>query len=163
AEAALKCGGRDRPLLAEPQRVVLVDPAVVARLGAVLADALEAGSRILVERPALGAMIAGRLRAVERSLTLAPIEAADVAARERYPHHALAVDIAAARAEARHRDIEDLGQLRVGIVAHHAAAAGEHPDGVPDRAIGRIRHHGIGARAAGDAHVLAGVHRLVGL
>src|SRR4030095_11736573 len=103
------------------------------------------------------------LRAVERSFTLAPVEAADVAARERHPQHSLAVDVAAARAEARHRDVEDLRQLRVGIVAHDTAAGGAYPHSVPDRALGRIRHHGVGARAAGDAHVLAGVHWLIGL
>ena len=62
----------------EPERVVLIDPRVVARLGAVLADALEARARILVERPALGAVIAGRLRPVERPLALAAIEAAEM-------------------------------------------------------------------------------------
>src|SRR3981189_2891993 len=98
-------GGGHRHVLAEAERVVLVDPTVVARLGAVFADAVEARPRILVERPALRAMIAGRLWSVERTLALAPVEAADVAARERNPHHALAVDIAAARAEAWHRDV----------------------------------------------------------
>ena len=142
---------------------MLVDPAVVARFSAVLADALEAGTRILIERPALRTVVAGRLRAVERGLALAAVEAADVAARERHPHDALAVDVAAARAEARHRDVEHLGQLRVGIVTHHAAASRKHPDGIPDRAIGRIRHDRVGAGAAGDAHILGGIYRLIGL
>ena len=39
----------------------------------------------------------------------------------------------------------------------------EHADGVPDRAVGRIRHHRVGARAAGDALVLGGIDRLVRL
>jgi hypothetical protein len=44
---------------AEPKRIVLVDPGVVARLGAVLADTLEAGAGVLVKCPALRAVIAG--------------------------------------------------------------------------------------------------------
>src|SRR3984885_12509500 len=90
---------RDRHVVAEPDRVVLIDPAVVARLGAVVADALEAGARIFVERPAFRAMIAGRFWAVERALAFRAMEAAEVAAGERHPDHALAVDVAAARAE----------------------------------------------------------------
>ena len=50
---------------------MLIDPRVIARLGAVLADALEARTRILVEAPALRAVIAGRLRPVQRTLALA--------------------------------------------------------------------------------------------
>src|ERR1700682_1384261 len=76
---------RDRHVVAEPDRVVLIDPGVVARLGAVVADALEARAGILVERPAFRAMIAGRFRAVERALAFRAIEAAEMAAGERYP------------------------------------------------------------------------------
>src|SRR5580658_4218486 len=68
---------RDRHVVAEPDRVVLIDPGVVARLGAVVADALEARAGIFVERPALRAMIASRFRSVERALALAAIEAAE--------------------------------------------------------------------------------------
>src|SRR5262249_2541312 len=98
-------GGRHRDGLAAPDGVVLVAPAVVARLGAVLADAFEARPRILVERPALRAMIARRLWSVERAFALAPVEAADVAAGERHPDDALAVDVAAARTEAGQRNV----------------------------------------------------------
>src|SRR5499425_26836 len=66
-QAVHEVGRRHRHVLAEPERVVLVDPAVVARLGAVLADAFEARPRILVERPALRTLIAGRLGSVERA------------------------------------------------------------------------------------------------
>src|SRR4029434_10650450 len=102
-EAVVKVRGRHRHVLAEPERVVLVDPAVVARLGAVLADAFEAGPRILVERPALRAMIARCLWSVERTFALAAVEAADVAARERHPGDALAVDGGGAPTGARQR------------------------------------------------------------
>src|SRR5580700_5688312 len=99
---------RDRHVVAEPDRVVLIDPGVVARLGTVVADALETRAGIFIERPALRAMIAGRLRSVERALALAAIESTKMAARQRYPDHAFAVDVAAARAKTRHRDVIDL-------------------------------------------------------
>ena len=122
---------------------MLVDPAVVARLGAVLADAVEARPWILVERPALRAMIAGRLRSVERTLALAPVEAADMTACERHPHHALAVDIASARAEARHRYVVDFRQRgfrRVGAGSEPHDRAGAGAQRPPHRSVDRVRH-----------------------
>src|SRR5947209_4723902 len=47
-KAVLEVGGGDRNVLAETGRVVLIDPGVVARFGAVLAEAFEAGAGILV-------------------------------------------------------------------------------------------------------------------
>src|SRR5207249_3775765 len=145
-DAVLQVGGRHRYVLAESERVVLVDPAVIAGLRAVRADAFEAGPRILIERPAFRAMIAGRLRPVEQTFALAPVEAADVAARERHPDHTLAVDIAAARAEARHRHVVDFGErgfrrVVAGNDAHDRPGAGA--DRPPDRAVDRARHHRI--------------------
>src|SRR4029450_5417225 len=55
-------GARHRNVLAEPERVVLIDPGVIARLGAILAEALEAGSGILIRIPAFGTMVAVRGR-----------------------------------------------------------------------------------------------------
>ena len=75
-EAVVEIGGRDRDVLAEPERVVLVDPGVVARLGAVVSEAFKARAGIFVERPAFRAMIAGRGRSVERTFALAAVEAA---------------------------------------------------------------------------------------
>src|SRR6202166_1462880 len=98
-EAVTEIGGGHRDVLAKPQRVVLVDPGVIARLGAVLTDAVEAGAGILVDRPALRAMIAGGSRPIERALALLAVEAAEMAARQRRPDHAVAVDVAAADAE----------------------------------------------------------------
>src|SRR4029077_8680390 len=89
---------------------VLIDPRVVARLRAVLADPVESRTRVLVERPSLGAVIARRLWSVERPFALASIEAAEMPARQRHPDDALAVDVGAARAEAGRRHVEDLGQ-----------------------------------------------------
>ena len=108
---------------------MLIDPAVVARLGAVIAEAFESRAGKLIEGPTFGAVIAGRLRPVERTFAFAPVEAANMAARKRDPHHALAVDVAAARAEARHGHVVDLGERRLwrigaGIDAHDGAGAG---------------------------------------
>src|ERR1700685_552754 len=102
---------------------MLVDPGVVARLSAVVADALEARAGIFVERPALRAMIASRFRSVERALALRAIEAAEMAAGQRHPDDTLAVDIAAARTEARHRDVIDFREFGLRIEACHAAFA----------------------------------------
>src|SRR5262249_57516579 len=74
-EAAHQIGRRHRDVVAEAERVVLVDPGVIARLGAVVPEAFEAGSGILVERPAFRAVIAGRVRPVERTFPLAPVPA----------------------------------------------------------------------------------------
>src|SRR3954462_3875932 len=163
-QAVHEVGGGHRHVLAEAERVVLVYPAVVARLGAVFADAVEARSRILVERPALRAMIAGRLRSVERPLAFAPVETADVAACERHPHHALAVDIAAARAEAGHRNVVDFRECGFGRVGagrepyDRARAGAQRP---PDRTVGRARHDSV--EHLRDALVLGRIQRLVGL
>src|SRR5580692_12879894 len=51
-QAVVEIAGRDRHVVAEPERVVLVDPGVIARLGRVIADAGEAWAWVLVERPA---------------------------------------------------------------------------------------------------------------
>src|SRR6202035_2513731 len=80
-EAVSEIGGRHWYVLAKPERVVLVDPGVIARLGAVLADAFEAGAGILIDRPAFRTMIAGGVRPVERAFALAAVKAAEVTAR----------------------------------------------------------------------------------
>src|SRR5687768_15358714 len=83
--AAIEIAGRDRHVLAEAEHVVLIDPGVVAGLGAVVADALKAWSRILVERPAFRTVVAGRLRPVQRPLALVAVEACEMTARKRGP------------------------------------------------------------------------------
>src|SRR5437899_9016318 len=97
---------RDLHVPPQPERVVLIDPCVVAGFRTVLADAFEPGSGILVEGPALGAVIACRLRPSQRCFALAAIETAEMSAGERDPHDAVAVDVRAARAEAWRRDVE---------------------------------------------------------
>src|SRR5262249_31549439 len=93
-EAVAQVRGRHRDVLAEPERVVLVDPGVVARLDA-RGLTLEARTRIAIERPALRAVVAGRVRAVERALALAAIEAHQTAVRGRAPDDAILVNVAA--------------------------------------------------------------------
>src|SRR5256885_4654581 len=66
-EAVHQVGGRHRNVFAKTEGIVLVDPRIVARLSTVLANALKAGTGVLVERPALRAVVAGRLRAVQRA------------------------------------------------------------------------------------------------
>src|SRR5207248_4082424 len=106
-------------------------------------------TRVLVERPAFRTMVAGGLRPVQRTLALPPVEAAHVPAAKRDPHYALLVDVAAARAEARLRHVEDLGELGLRVETQHAAAAAKDTHGVPDRAVRGTGHHRIRARAAG--------------
>src|SRR5665213_1760414 len=48
-QTVIEIAGRDRHVIAEAEGVVLVDPGIIARLGAVLADAGEAGAGILIE------------------------------------------------------------------------------------------------------------------
>src|SRR5207249_12023932 len=98
------------------ERIVLIDPGVVARLCAVVADAMETGAGIFIERPAFGAVIAGGLRSVQWTFALSPVEACQMAARERRPHDTLLVDVSAADAEAGRRDIIDFRERRLGRI-----------------------------------------------
>src|SRR6266545_3955480 len=143
-EAVIEVGGRDRDVLAKPHRVVVVHPGVVARLSAAVLEALEGRARVLVVREAFGAVVAGRSGPVERTLALAPIEADQRAVRARSPEYAVLVDVAAAHADAIFRDAVELAELGLGIEAQESRRAGEDVEGVPDRAVGRLRHHGVG-------------------
>src|SRR3979490_789720 len=80
-EAVTEIGGGHRYVRAQSGCVVLVDPRVIARLGAVLADAFEAGAGILIGRPAFRTMMAGGVRPVERGFAFAAVKAAEVTAR----------------------------------------------------------------------------------
>src|SRR5215813_6707075 len=161
-EPVLEVGGRDRNVLAEPRRIVVVDPGVVARLGAGVLKNFEARPRILVVREALGAVIPGRVWPVERALALAPVEADQSAVRARGPQHPVLVDVAAAQADALLWNGIELAELGLGIEAQEARWSGEHIDRIPDGAIGGVRHHGVRTRAR-DAHVLARLPRLARL
>src|SRR3978361_1222173 len=58
-EAVTEIGGGHRYVLAKSEGVVLIHPGVIARLGAVLTDTVEAGAGILIDRPAFRTMVAG--------------------------------------------------------------------------------------------------------
>src|SRR5215471_20190114 len=76
--------GGERRVVAEAERVVLIDPGVVARFrraGARIAGELRARERI--ERPALGAVLAVAHGRPVQDLALAAVERGQVAAGER--------------------------------------------------------------------------------
>src|SRR5580704_13446945 len=163
-QAVVEIAGRDRHVVAEAERVVLVDPGVIARLRRVIADAGKARPRIFVERPAFRALIAGCGRAVERPFAFAPVEAAEMAAGERHPDNAFGVDVAAARAEAGQRYIVDFRKRRLrrigaGIEPYHRA--GIVADRAPHCAVNRAWHYGV--KYLADPHVLAGLNRFARL
>src|SRR5688572_21724756 len=64
---------RHRNVRAKAGRVVLVDPAVIARLDALVGSADEPRTRITIEAPAFGAVVAGRAWTVQRAFALAPV------------------------------------------------------------------------------------------
>src|ERR1035438_1729674 len=84
-ESVVEVGGGNRNVLAQAQRVVLVDPGVVARLRAGVFEALEARARIPVIGETFLAVITSRIRPVERALALAAVETDQRAVRARTP------------------------------------------------------------------------------
>src|SRR5215471_9108920 len=84
-----------------------------------------------------------------------------MAAGERYPHHALGIDVATARTEAQQRYVVDLRQLGLWIEPQHASPAREDMHGVPNRTVRWIRNHRI--RAAHYPHILVRIDRLARL
>src|SRR4051812_11207151 len=157
-ETVIEVGGGDRDVFAEADRVVVIDPGVIARLGARALEPFEAGTRIFEVGEALRAVIAVCIRPVQRVLAFAAIEADQAAVRARAPEHAVLVDVAAANADAFLRNGIELRQFGLGIEAHEAGLTNERVDGVPDRAVGRMRHHGVRAGAC-DPHVLVRLRR----
>src|SRR6516162_7628774 len=108
-EPVVEVGRGDWNIVSKAERIVLIDPGVIARLGAVITDPIKAGSRVFVESPAFWAMVTDCLRTVERALALAPIEAREMTARQRGPHYPVAVDVAAANAKSRRWYVVDFG------------------------------------------------------
>src|SRR5262249_1314948 len=123
--------GRDRHVLAEAERVVLVHERIVARLGTAgfrLAYAVKLRSWQAIEGPRFGTMLAGRSRPIERALAFPAVEARHVPARERHPDDALGIDVKAARRVARERHFVDLRQRVARVITrikphHHAGEA----------------------------------------
>src|SRR5262249_17478917 len=143
-ETVIEVGGRDRNVLAKSHRIVLVHPGVVARFGGPVLQALEAWARVLVIRETFGAVIAGGSGPIDRTLALAPVKADQSAVRARPPKDAVLVDVAAAHTNAFFRYGVELAELALRIEAQETGRAGENVERVPDRTVGRGRHHGVG-------------------
>src|SRR5262249_21799110 len=124
-EAIAQVRGRHRDVFAEAERVVLIDPGVIARLDAG-GLTLEARARVTVERPALRAVVAGGGRTVERAFALAAVEAHQAAIRGRAPEHTVLVDVATTNAVALLRHVVDFRQFGLRIIAQEAGRATEH-------------------------------------
>ena len=90
--------GRDRDVLAQTERVELVDPVVVVIVGVRRPlDPFHPRAWGPVQRPALGAVLSGGGRAIQHP-ALAPVKAGKVPATpERGPDEAVPVDIDATR------------------------------------------------------------------
>src|SRR5258706_1182259 len=161
---------RNGNVLAQTERVVLVDPDVIGRFGARAGRALghvELRPRHLVELEAFRAEILriGQSRPAELALAQPAIEACQMAARQNGPEHAIAGDVGAARREAGHgrlrvleRELIILGELCLGIVAYDAAGESRHA--APDAAVRRIGADAVEAR--NDPLILARIARLAG-
>src|SRR5262245_814914 len=106
-------------------------------------------------------MIAGRIGAIERTLTLAAVEADQTTVRARAPDYAVPVDVASAHANSLLWNSVELGEKGLGVEAQEAGRAGENIERVPDRTVGRMWHHGVGAGAR-DPYVFARFGRLAG-
>src|SRR5947207_7004961 len=92
--------GVDRQVRAQAECPELIDPGVVARLGAPRRRyALELRQRLRVKGPTFGAMLARGLRAIEWAFALPAVEAREMPTRESRPVDAVSVHIAAARRE----------------------------------------------------------------
>src|SRR5258706_183679 len=82
-------------------------------------------------RPAFRTLLPGRLRPIQRALAFTAIETRQMSARDHGPHHAVAIDVQAARPEALHcrlgvvpREFIDLRErrlrrMRARIQPHH--------------------------------------------
>ena len=88
-QAVVQVAGGHGHVFAKAEGVVLVDPGIVTRLGAIIAETFKARSGILIKRPTFGAMIAGRFWPVERAFAFPAIETTQVAARQGHPDDAL--------------------------------------------------------------------------
>src|SRR5207244_6309335 len=90
--------GVDREVRTQAEGAELIDPGVVAGLGAPRRrHALELRQRLRIERPPFGTMLAGSGRTVERPFTLPAVEAREVATREGRPVDAVPIHVSAPR------------------------------------------------------------------
>src|SRR4030095_13899801 len=157
--------GADRHVAAQAERVELIDPGVVACLGAAgIRHVRKLRTRERIERPALRTVLPRRLGAVERPLALPAVEAREMSAGERRPHDAVAIDVHAARPVPRKGRLEDFRErgprgVRTRIEADDVAGIAEHC--APDGAVVRVHTDAIEGRH--DPLVLGGIDRLIGL
>ena len=90
--------GDNGSILAEPQRIKLVHPVVVMRIGAArFLHVLEVRTGRGIQRPAFRTMLTGSSRAVERTFAFAAVEARQVPASQRNPDDIVAIIEAARR------------------------------------------------------------------
>src|SRR5262245_53026155 len=162
-KTVIEIGGGDRDVLAETERVVLVDPGVITGFDALVLEAFEARAGIFVELPSLRAVITGRGWAIQRALAQPPVKTDKMATRLRAPGNTVGVDVAPANSDSGFRNSVKLGQVRLRIKAHEARLSAEYTDRVPDRAVLRVGHDGIRPGAACDASVLGSVAGLARL
>src|SRR6266446_4018089 len=153
--------GRQRHVVAKAERVLLVDPGVVAGFSAAaFCDIAELRAWERRQRPAFRTHLAfSGLRAVEWAFALAAVEGAEVTARQRHIGDAVAVDIITAGAEARERRLVDFRQLGLRIEPQHIARLAEHS--APDGAVRRV--HADAVEAGIEPLILGGIDGLVGL
>src|SRR5690349_3049505 len=160
----MQIGGGHGDVFTEAEGIVLINPGIIAGLGAVLADVLKARAWILIKSPSLGTVIPCRLRAIQRTFALSSIKACKMTARKRRPDNALFVDVCAANTEPRQGHVVDfrergLGRIRTWIYPYDGARESAH--GTPHEAVGWIGHDGVESRH--DTFVLGRIHRLIWL
>src|SRR5882724_3945390 len=157
--------GADRHVPAQAEGVELIDPGVVARLGAArIRHVRKLWPRVRIERPALGTVLSRRLGSVEGPLALAPVEAREMPAGKRRPHDAVPVDVHAARPVSWERRLENFREssrrgIRARVEADDVPREAEHR--APHGAV--VRVHADSVEGRHDPLVLGRIDRLVGL
>src|SRR5262249_46846023 len=97
-QTAVLVTSRDGGILAEAERIELIDPRVVARFrAAVFFGAFDGWAGHFIQRKALRTMLAGCVRTVEWCFAFPPVEAREVTAGKRRPDDAVAGDIQSPR------------------------------------------------------------------
>src|SRR4029434_10629835 len=167
-----KIAGGERHVPAQPEDVVLINPSVIARLGAPrVCHALELRSRKWVERPTFRTVLSRRGRAVKRPVALAPVEAGEMSACQWHPDDAVAIDVHAARPIAIHSglglvprhlvDFRQSGRRRVVAWIHPNDCSTKSPHRPPDGTAHRVYADAV--VASYDPFVFCRINGLFGL
>src|SRR5881628_26745 len=142
--------GADRHVASQPEGVELIDPGVVARLGAArIRHVHELWSRVWMKRPAFRTVLTSCGGPVERPLAFTAIEAREMPAGERRPDDALAIDVHAARPVSGQGWLEDFGERgrrRVGSRIEPNDVPGEAEHRAPDGAVDRVHADAVEGR-----------------